>query len=87
MTWIFTLIAWTLVVWLFIKCCVTEQSRLEQRFGFSKQDDVSETDYCELMNDIPKETALTVRGVLADVTGWEPEEIHPQTKIIEFEIW
>jgi hypothetical protein len=51
------------------------------------QEFVDDDEYCRLMPEIPRDTALRVREGLVDATGWDREEIHPQTKLIEFEYW
>lgn len=44
-------------------------------------------EYCKLMPDVPEEVALKVRDVLVDVSGWDRDEIHPDTRIVEFDLW
>lgn len=64
-----TLVA--LAIWLCVKCFELENQRLEDHYGFSKQSNISETEYCDLMPNISRNTALKVREILIDTTGWE----------------
>ena len=44
----------------------------------------SEEEYLRLMpDDISPETALTVRRILADVSGWDVDEIWPHTTLFD----
>ncbi len=47
---------------------------------------LSDDEFCRLLGDVSPDVALRVRGVLTDATGWDRDEIHPQTRLIEFEI-
>jgi len=53
---------------------------------FSAQPSISDEEYCALMPGISREVALGVRDVLVDASGWDREEIHPKTRLIEFEL-
>ena len=69
---------------LFVFCA---RRAAEARAGFSRQPCISDQEYCALMPDVPDEVALRVRAVLVDATGWDSDEIHPDTKLVEFELW
>ena len=58
----------------------------EARVGITKQPCVSDEEFCELLPEVPDEVALRVRDVLVDATGWDSDEIHPDTKLVEFEL-
>lgn len=69
-------------------CCMREgQRNLEAQVGFSPGPDTTDAEFCELMPDVAPEIALKVREICTEVSGWEPEEIHPQTRLVEFELW
>lgn len=53
--------------------------------SIAPQEFVSDEEFCRLMPDVPENTALKVREILVDATGWERDEIHPHTKLVEFE--
>lgn len=55
--------------------------------GFSAQDSTSDDEFCALLPDVPRDIALEVREVLVDATGWGRDEIHPNTRIVEFDLW
>ena len=67
--------------------CIHDQLGLEKRLGFSKQPCTTDAEFCALMPDIPDDIALKVRGALADAASWDREEIHPNTRLVEFELW
>lgn len=46
---------------------------------------LNDEEFCELIDGVDADLALKVRDVLVDATGWEKEEIHPGTRLIEFE--
>lgn len=58
-----------------------------EQVGFSPQPCLSDEEFCALLPDVPEEVALKVRGILVDATGWDREEIHPNTRLVEFELW
>lgn len=80
MIWIF------IVVVVLIVLCVCQHSS-QSEIEFEPQPCVTDEEFCELMPEISPDIALRVRAVIADSTGWDREEIHPGTKIIEFELW
>ena len=45
---------------------------------------VTDDEFCELIPDVSRDVASTVRGVMADASGWDREEIHPETRLVEF---
>ena len=47
---------------------------------------ISDEDFCRLVPEVPEDVALKVRQVLVDATGWDRDEIHPKTKLAEFEM-
>lgn len=55
--------------------------------SIDKQPSISDAEYCALMPEISEEVALKVREVLCDATGWDREEIHPNTRIVEFDYY
>ena len=70
-----------------ILCAIETQKRLEDRVGFAPQPSIADDEFCETLSDVPEDVALKVRRVLADSVGWDKEEIHPNTRLIEFELW
>ena len=71
-----------------VVACLRESRRaLESQLGLTKQPATSDAEFCELMPEIDPELALKVRNICSDVSGWDPDEIHPQTRLVEFEIW
>ena len=68
--------------------CVRESGRqMEEQVGFTAQQEISDEEFCELMPEVDPNVALKVRQVCADVSGWDNDEIHPNTRLIEFELW
>lgn len=53
---------------------------------FSAQPSISDEEYCALMPGVSREVALGVRDVLVDASGWDRDEIHPKTRLVEFEL-
>ena len=72
---------------LFLHCIRESRRNLEARVGFSPQPEISDAEFCELMPGVDPEIAIKVREICSDVSGWDREEIHPQTRIVEFELW
>ncbi|WP_146462629.1 hypothetical protein [Rubripirellula tenax] len=60
---------------------------MEKQVGFSPQPCITDDEFCALISDVPDEVALKVRDVLTDATGWDREEIHPRTRLVEFDLW
>ena len=72
---------------LFLLCMRESQRNIEARVGFSPQPEISDAEFCQSIPDVAPDTALKVREICSDATGWEREEIHPNTKLVEFELW
>lgn len=72
---------------LFMSCLRESRRTLEQQVGFVAQPEISDDEFCQLLPDVDPAVALKVREICADVAGWEREEVHPDTRIIEFELW
>lgn len=71
-----------------ITMCIVEEKRMQRmRHEISPQDSVTDERYCKLMPGVPEEIALKVRDVMVEVSGWDRDEIHPDTRIVEFELW
>ncbi|MEM8671503.1 MAG: hypothetical protein AAGG48_28545 [Planctomycetota bacterium] len=84
MAYLFLIAAAFCFALLFVAC---ERNARERRVGFSSQPCISDEEFCALIPDVPLDVALKVRDVLVDVTGWDREEIHPDTRLVEFELW
>ena len=70
-----------------IACCLL--SVLSERQSLAEiepQPSVSDEEFCELLPEVPREVSMKVRSVMVDVSGWDREEIHPNTRIIELEL-
>ena len=76
-----------LLLYCLVLCSIREQRAIEARVGFSPQPCISDDDFCAGIPDVPPELALQVRDVLVDATGWDRDEIHPSTRLVEFELW
>ena len=74
-------------IWLVMRCVIETSKEIQSAAGISPQPLITDQEFCELMPHVSKDVAMKVRGIMADVSGWEREEIHPDTKIIEFESW
>ena len=83
---ILILVALALAI-LFVRCVREPVRDLEEQVGFSAQPEISDSEYCELIPNVDPEIALKVREVCAEVSGWDQDEIHPDTRIVEFELW
>ena len=76
------------VGWMLAMCAFAIRRGLVQaQHDIISQPCVSDEEFCKLMPEISKEVAMGVRSVLVDVSGWDREEIHPETRIIEFDSW
>ena len=53
--------------------------------SIEKQPCVSDEEFCALMPEISEEVALKVRELLCAASGWDRDEIHPNTRIVEFD--
>lgn len=84
MAYLLVTIAAIVLVIVLVRC---SQHALEARVGFSPQPCITDEEYCRLMPDVSNEVALKVRAILSDATGWDCEEIHPKTRLVEFELW
>ena len=82
---IILLLVLALAVAILLTACL-RQAAAEQ-VEFSKQPCLTDEEFCALMPDVPDHVALGVREALADATGWDREEIHPKTRLIEFDLW
>lgn len=72
---------------LFVMCMRESQRAIEGQVGFAPQPSTTDDEFCKMMPDIPPEIALEVRQICADVSGWDRDEIHPNTRLIEFDLW
>ena len=72
-----------LLIWIVTQCCLS--ARLPGG-TIVAQPDTTDEEFCGLMPNVPPEVALKVRQILVDATGWDQEEIHPDTRLIEFEL-
>ena len=63
------------------------RSSTQKYADFTPQPEVNDEQFCALMPEVSEDVAMKVRDVLTDVSGWDREEIHPQTRIAEFEMW
>ena len=81
--WIVIGIAISLIIG---RCIVESQLADYEKLGIEPQPMLSDDEYLALLSDIPPEIALGVRDALVDATGWDREEIHPETRLIEFEL-
>ena len=63
---------------LLVLCCVCFRERV------SSEKQCSEEEFLRLMpDDISPETALVVRNILSDVSGWDVDEIWPHTTLVD----
>ena len=68
-------------------CALDSRIAWQVHSDISPQPSVSDEEFCQLMPDVSQDVAMGVRDVLVDVSGWDREEIHPDTRIIEFDLW
>ena len=77
------ILGWILgIVAMLILCAVS--ARFENQFD--PQPCISDDEFCKLIREVPDSVCMQVRDILVDVSGWDREEIHPDTKLIEFEV-
>ncbi len=88
---IFLLILLTgLVAVVIFVCYATVKAEMymdELRNQISKQPTISDQEFCELIPEVHPEVSLTVRRIVSETTGWDQNEVHPDTKLIEFDLW
>ena len=63
-------------------CCYLEHCKEDR---FEAQPCISDEEFCKLMPEVDPQIALKVREILCDVSGWDSNEIHPETRLVEFE--
>ena len=78
------LLIFIVAVFLAIMCAACGTSS-EPPVSVSPQPSISDEEFCALMPDVRRDVALKVRDILADATGWDRDEIHPKTRLAEFE--
>ena len=76
----------TSVLVLFTLCLSYTQSIEEKAIGFVAQPEISDSEFCDLLPEVDPTVALRVRQICSDVSGWDRDEIHPYTRLIEFEL-
>ena len=84
MTWIAVAVVAILVAVLLVCCAFSEPPGMEE---IEPQPCVTDREFCCLLPEVSDEVCMKVRDVLVDVSGWDREEIHPETRLIEFETW
>ena len=88
---IFLLIVFIILVVVVMFGCVAtvkaERYMNELRQRIQKQPTIPDQEFCALIPEVHPDVCLTVRRIVSETTGWDQDEIHPDTKLIEFDLW
>lgn len=82
MIWTFVIIALWLIV-TFLECGLSDHTTY---YSAKSQPILTDEEFVALMPDVDANVALTIRQILVDVSGWDQDEIHPETRLADFEL-